>query len=484
MRRLRRLVAETQGARLPALAKLSRAWHVSMPALLKAAGLLRDEGVLLFGRGRAPIIVGRLPPPPPPAPPPADRLCGEIEARIGGGEWKAGQPLPKIAWFTLTYGVSDHTVRTAFRRLERRGILHQRGKRRLVGPAPALAPEVAAAAPRFILILQQGWADWQWLFKADRTEEFASVFYQEAGRYGVELLPAIAEAGDAANNRQRIYLDGPARIARHIAAHRDRYLGALLCSSRYGATGADAWARRLLAYERPVVWFDGDMTGAPCPVEHRLFARLTMDERRVADCAAQALAAFGHRRVVYPFEPDVAWQAARLRWLGAAAPSGGWTPAAIAGVALHPAPPLLPRALRDRLCRRLESLVEPDERAAVGARLDALLRDPSGLRNLAEALADPACTAVCAPCDRIGQMLYGWLAALGVRLGDTFSLLSFDNYRSFRALPMTSINFGFGRLGYLAFHAILRDLPITRGRDATILAEPFVCHRGSFGPRA
>lgn len=59
------------------------------------------------------------------------------------------------------------------------------------------------------------------------------------------------------------------------------------------------------------------------------------------------------------------------------------------------------------------------------------------------------------------------------------SLISFDNTRLAGGLNISSVDFGFGYLGYSAFHFIMQDVPINRTRHGDIPARPHVAHRGS-----
>ena len=203
-----------------------------------------------------------------------------------------------------------------------------------------------------------------------------------------------------------------------------------------------------------------------------------MDEARVSRCAVEALTSFGHRRVGYPLDATVPWQVTRLELMREAAARAG-SAFDIVAMPMDAVPPDAPR--RAAVVRRLAKLSElPRHRLGEAlARTEHTLPD---LNWMFAGMADPRITALVAPSDEHGSRLFAWLASLRVRLPERFSLLSFDNYRSYRALPLSSVNFGFGRLGYFAFHSILRLIPTPRDQHGAILAQPFVAHRGSLGP--
>jgi DNA-binding LacI/PurR family transcriptional regulator len=94
-------------------------------------------------------------------------------------------------------------------------------------------------------------------------------------------------------------------------------------------------------------------------------------------------------------------------------------------------------------------------------------------------------TALIAPSDDTAAKAWHWLAAAGVRIPEDMSLISFDNYPTMPPPPITTIDFGFGNLGYAALHLLLGDVPVKRGRDGTVRTVPTVVRRGSVGrPRA
>ena len=115
-------------------------------------------------------------------------------------------------------------------------------------------------------------------------------------------------------------------------------------------------------------------------------------------------------------------------------------------------------------------------------RLAQVSRHQWSLPWVGRLLVDPRITAIVAPHDHNARSVYECLRALRVVLPDRFSILSFDNYRSFKSVPVTSVDFGFGRLGYCAFHAILGLVPIMRDSGGRIRPRPLVAHRASLGP--
>ena len=475
---LRQEAAEATGGRLPSFAYLCRKYDVSLPTLRKAAHQLRDQGELTFSRGRTPRVPGPQPASPPPPVPALDRIITFVHERVTLGDWHVGQPLPKVLALARQFHASDHTVTTALTRLEHEGIIHRRGRSRYVGPAPTPVSADRWAPPRFILVVQSVWSVWQGICDSERTEKFAATFSDEAERLGIELLPVIG--ADGKSNKNRFYLSDERTILSYVAAHRDRYLGTLVCARKTSELDLHHWYKRLLDYRKPVVLFDSDLQGVLAEVRHPLFTRCSASDAAVAACAVEALVRAGHRRVGYPTAPAVEWESERLRHIreAAARSNSGLTIVPVPSTDRHP----LSKDERTRVVERLRTISELPA-ADIAAKMNDILPIYDWVSpSMGRLLSDPDITAILTPNDKAARFVYEWLSALRVSLPDRFSLLSFDNYRTGKALPISSVDFGYGRLGYRAFHAILRLIPSARDPAGSIWAVPFVAHRGSLGP--
>jgi DNA-binding LacI/PurR family transcriptional regulator len=65
------------------------------------------------------------------------------------------------------------------------------------------------------------------------------------------------------------------------------------------------------------------------------------------------------------------------------------------------------------------------------------------------------------------------------------SLVTFDNYLQFQIWPLTTVDFGFGNLGYRAFQAIRGEIPVRIGTNRDMLTEALLINRGSLdAPRS
>jgi len=92
-------------------------------------------------------------------------------------------------------------------------------------------------------------------------------------------------------------------------------------------------------------------------------------------------------------------------------------------------------------------------------------------------------TAIIAPNYEIVQWyVTKWLTCLGLDIPASFSLLSFDYVDLGVLKGITTVDLGFGALGYQAFHAITRIAPIDRNRMSEIKVRPMIIDRGTCVP--
>ena len=404
-----------------------------------------------------------------------------VREKVASGDWPLGEPLPKILALADQFSASDHTVTLALNHLEHEGVIHRKGKTRRVGPRPTERRVSLVSKPPFILILQRSWSDWQGLCNGDRTERFATAFWGEAERMGIELLPVVGREDDPYVQAKHSYIAGKQAVMQYLRAHEKHYLGTLL--STPSPDPADAgmldWVKRLIALGKPIVYFDHKEQNILGEFRHPLLTRCSPSDAKVVPCAVEVLSAYGHRCVGFPVDETVEWEMQRLARLQAEA-SRHVPPLTLVSQSRNRS--VSPdRRMLNQVLAKLKGVSDLAEegRAAV---LDDVVRTHPVSAWMAPLFATPGLTAIMVPNDATGRFVYEWLSALRVSMPDRFSLLSFDNYRGNKALPMTSVDFGFGQLGYCAFHAILRTIRIATDRSGTVWARPFVAHRASLGP--
>jgi DNA-binding LacI/PurR family transcriptional regulator len=93
-------------------------------------------------------------------------------------------------------------------------------------------------------------------------------------------------------------------------------------------------------------------------------------------------------------------------------------------------------------------------------------------------------TAVLAPNDHVAMDLFAWCSAFKLDVPRECRLLSFDNNDRFRAVPVSTIDFGMGNPGYVAVQAFVGAAPVKTYPGGRLKHRCRVVHRGSLAPVA
>ncbi|MBD3239904.1 MAG: GntR family transcriptional regulator [Chitinivibrionales bacterium] len=185
------------GTALPRLADLARRFGVSERTVRTLVRELVSRGRLYTVRGLG-TFVG-------PAAPrsdtgdsgqstrqlSADSLAGQIQAAIGRGEYRSGDPLPSVKTLCLQFHVTERTVATAYRTLATRGHVIRVGKRYWVGDFAELA--FTDGPPRDVYLFH-GNPGAEHLYTRDQLSPAYRAMEQELMLHGATLhyLPAGA----------------------------------------------------------------------------------------------------------------------------------------------------------------------------------------------------------------------------------------------------------------------------------------------------
>jgi DNA-binding LacI/PurR family transcriptional regulator len=70
----------------------------------------------------------------------------------------------------------------------------------------------------------------------------------------------------------------------------------------------------------------------------------------------------------------------------------------------------------------------------------------------------------------------------GIDVPRRLSIISFDNLAETETVPITTVDFGFQRLGYLSIHAVIGDIPVPADRNGNIAGVCSLVSRGGVGP--
>ena len=97
-------------------------------------------------------------------------------------------------------------------------------------------------------------------------------------------------------------------------------------------------------------------------------------------------------------------------------------------------------------------------------------------------IANPKITAIIAPNDYMARRIHWFCNAFNISAPNDLGLISFDNLPDNVVGNLSTIDFGFGYLGYACFHYINKTSPVNINRKKEIKSKPEFMDRGSLGP--
>lgn len=458
-------IRESSEARMPSITEICARYDASRVTVSKALQNLEQRGIITRTRGRRARIAGR-------KPSAAvrlhvsggDALYRELRDQIARGRWKVGQELPKSAYLTARYHLSPNTVVAVMRRLAAEQYAHRRGKKWIAGTM-TIAGARTASHPRVIIILHDTYYRWRNLYKESRTEHFCRTFEHEADSYGIQIEFALTSSAEKLTS---FYHEGREALMQRLDALQERCLGVVIAGSRAEIPDLSGWVDCIAQKRKPIVWFDryGDI-----PPESRhalnknLLARCFFDERPALRAALQFLIERGHKNVVYFTACRTEWSRRRARELG------------------HLAETLFPGKLNLSVP---SSETQPDETdwksyTAIAGRIGLNMQRAQRSHRLLCACLSMPISAIIAPNDTWGAFIRSVCLRRGIAGESSISVLSFDNSPESRRIPTSSVDFGFGGLGYKALHYLIGDMPVARDQNGDIATIPFVADRDSVG---
>lgn len=424
-------------------------------------------------------------------------LYNQIKDFIIQGKWNSGDSLPKIGFFCHSMSISNHTVQKVYHRLIDEGLVYKDGKQFIIGPK-RIGPQKNII--HYIGLVEPKSFTWQRFLRMERAREFCRRFDDESDRYNVRTL-TFAET--ILLNDPQVYPIKPNIVHQLIHELGDQYKGTLIIGQQHEYQNFDDVANLFRSLKLPTVWFDRTAQSICKPIKYFIHART--DERNIVDAALEKLHFYGHKRVLYPIWDIQNWSTIRFELLK--------NRASHYSIDIECTEPLLTRVdnlidsltkdnslhfleilrkfnLSNQTLRTISNLLEklksfPDRKALLDLS-KALQRDESIMFTelFSEQLnSENPPTAIIAPNDWYGHKYYQTLTTFGYQIPKDISLISFDNERGLIRLPLSSVDFGFGELGYRAFHLIMgnnhQDKISSNGR---LESKPYVVDRGSICP--
>jgi DNA-binding transcriptional regulator YhcF (GntR family) len=503
----------SRSERLPGARTLARMFGCSFATMLKALRVLQERGLLIIdGNRRARLASSQRPAPAASRERAADRLHGIVRNAIVTGTYRVGDQLPKAGYFALEHRCSRTTVACALQRLCEERLCHRRGKAWVVGPHETHARDTRPADRPAILVLLPNEDHWRMISRDSKEyKHFVAQFAHEAEKHGIRLVMAFTSPQE---NRtlSSLWPQGQKQIAgrvRHLGSH---YLGALVPCNHLEIPELEQWLRLLLELGRPVVWLDRTEEGLYSPLKHRLFFRCTADSREGSRVILRAFHDAGHRTIgltrlfwhqyLDPFIDDMTAMTSefdpRMRLVVEREPH----PTMDTRPDGEPVGAVLQRLSRSgipalrRLCARLLKR-HPDLVDGTGAHAPVGWRDfwrgaqyvslqefqVFGLMSrLVPLLRNPDITALICPGNKNTRFYFWWFEAMGISVPRDLSVISVDNSYDFHPWPISSIDLGYGYLGYAAIHLFMGDIPVHIDRHHTVTGPVSFHDRGSLGP--
>lgn len=463
---LEKEIKQCRSSRLPPSRELSHKFGISESVIASAAHILREKGVISFSRGRPMVIVARMRPVEIDRHSADEEVAGELRKKICSGEWQTGRHFPKVLALTNEFRVSNTTLLAAFDRLRKENLIHKRGRAWVVGPPEPQHQKAnvrTATDGPIIIILQTDFKHLESLAESERTRLFYTEFEHEVVRYGIQLRYLFTkEEGIPPTSTS----SGKEGIRELFAKQGSRILGTLLVDSRRTLPNISEWFDYMLSYQRPVVWFDYlDDTETQTPFSSQ-FTRCHFHEETGIETAIDSLVSLKHREVAYLLggTDEEGWRRKRGELLVKHAEMRGMKVHVVEASGSDPLP-----ASMEKLAHRFQP----------GGDL-ANRWKPAGyyLPVIGRALKYKNVTAWIAPRDQTAHHLFWWMQAAGLNVPEDLSLVSFDNRN---ARGVSSVDFGFGYLGYAAFHSIFGIIDLRRSRGGNIPNRSFLLDRGTVG---
>jgi len=493
-RRLVEMLEADPSATLPTISELARQYRVSYKTMLKAVHhrLLLGEIVCRKGRRLMRTGISR-----PEAEGPVGSLFSKVKNNILEGIFQAGDPLPKYDFFAASEHVSRDTIAAALQKLSKANLAYKLGKRWIAGPRSGASGAPGAGASfshsPVILMLATNDSDCYMMFNSQHIAPFMNSFAGELMKNGMQLsVVQRARGGGGASLMVPGGIDEARSIIRTLGG---RYRGALIADLAPTVEVLNEWLPELTCFgARPAVHFDFTNEGSLCTRSRLRFGeryfRLSFDESAVISRALTYLVNLGHRVIGFPTfgRKGGHWAARRFELTRRIAET------------LRPAPELITvehaepfwyldesttvdafinfnRRVADHVRSRDNRC--PDEAGATAFQRALMRHTPS-----MSALLERGATAIISLNDKLAHLQYLWLRLAGIDVPRHLSMVSFDNIPESIIFPISTVDFGFARLGYLAAHILLDDIAIQSDREGVIPGICTLVDRGSAGKPA
>ncbi len=460
---------------LPTVSELAAQWEVSHVTMGKAIDVLRKKGIVecFWGKGIRPV--GGKPRIQSQA---HGKLYEELKWDILHGDRRAGDELPKTTYFTTSYGVSTHTVGRALKVLSEENLVHKQGKRWIVGPKRK-SPAMMRTDDRPVVLFATPWETMMNNFFTNKfAQPFVTSLLGEFQKYGIRIVFVTMYKLDQEFPSESVSLEDTVSLVRKLGS---RYLGTLYHTGLNPSTQMqwEHWIPRLYSFGQPVAIIDTSNqhvqhTRAHFSVGPRYY-RFYIDDRAAVSCALEHLYEHNHRRVGLPISGQSDWIVRRTGYLIETAKK-------LPGMSIETVEQNEPfwAVSEKKVQTGIRFLAKEMENVYTGKRLSMqkLAREVTpSLRHL----LDDKITALISVNDEIALKHSQWIRLAGLEIPRHVSHVSFDNTPATTPHLLSSVDFGFSRLGYLAAHLYIGDLPIKADKEGGIVGKCAMVDKGSVG---
>lgn len=428
------------------------------------------------------------------------------------GQYPYGSQLPKVAALAKERSVSTHTVCRAYSRLVEEELVIRHGRQFIVGSVPRSGTSSLGPDTRFsVIILQISPAALSRFVSSEWTGGFMQSFMRKLSAYGIRPI-VITMHEDLERHNTFRPLSGRGALESTVISLRNDFRGILVLGTAWDyLSGCNedfcSLIPFLCSFGKPVVWFDaidevGNCRGASDRhrVSYRnaisnqyvrkLFTRCRYDEIAGVKAAVRFLVDRGHRKAVFQStDTGIKWVDHRFQYILAVTKKHLPELELYNGCAMSiPEDPIAALSCSSSgILRAIEPIAQSlREKYPSGNGIHEFSAHDRKFAYLSLCLApfifDQGVTAIIAPNDEQANVICQWLSAIGLRFPEDISVISFDDNLA-RQYPfaISSVNFGFDRLGYLAGHCIMRDISVKVGAERSVSVMPVINHQGSIG---
>jgi len=453
--RLDRTLHDNPAYEIPSIAALARQFKVCKTTMWKAVRLLVEKGLIVCDEGSKILRAGSS------NQRSADTLLQVLKNNIRNGSYRQGELLPKFGNFVAAHHLSRTTVSRVIRLLSDDQMIHKQGRRWFIGPRPARpAPDIASAPEEMsATALLMGTDIYQNLFRNTYLMPFLEAFKTELAENGLRLRTGYRLKREP--GRSPIPNQGIDELRDRIRSWGDFYRGAVMFDPDCGSGEMIEWVRMLsCSGSRPVVYFDGSNDKRSFTrtnlAARDFYYRMHFNEPAAVALALEHLMNAGHRRIALPLirGDSREWVRQRIALVKNLSRTMDPRPEIIsvsqrepfweyAGNTENPGPL---KVFSRKLLQHVRSRMPGHGAVRAAPSREDILRYTPSMRTLVSRGA----TAILALNDWLATQFYIWCFTAEINVPGDLSLISFDNDPVTNTFPISTVDFGFSRLGYLA----------------------------------